>query len=66
MVLEFSEEQQAFHLNTGDYEENSNSYKTLGVVSEDNLFTTYFRRGYPGTDYTFDFVKKEFDIFQSI
>jgi hypothetical protein len=64
MVLEFSEEQQAFHLNIGDYEENSNSYKTLGVVSEDNRFTTYFRRSYPGTDYTFEFVKKEFDIFQ--
>ena len=63
IILEYSEEQGAFHNNRGDTGENTNGYKTLGEVSEEYSFgfVQYIRRYYIHKKITFDEMKELFD-----
>ena len=62
IILEYSEEQGAFHNNTGETGENTNGYKTLGEVSEDASFKfVNYIRGFGVDKPKFDLVKEVFD-----
>ena len=63
IILEYSEEQQAFHNNTVETGENTNGYKTLGEISEEWSFgfVQYVRRYFVHKILTFDDVKELFD-----
>lgn len=63
IILEYSEEQQAFHNNTGDTGENTNGYKTLGEVTEDYSFgfVQYVRRYFVHKRLSFCEVKELFN-----
>lgn len=64
VILEYSEQQQAFHNNTGEKGENTNGYKTLGQVSEDDsyIFVKYVRNNAFGANpTTYNEIKELFD-----
>lgn len=63
VILEYSEEQQAFHNNTGETEENTNGYKTLGEISEKDSFkfAQYVRNNCGANPITYDEIKELFD-----
>lgn len=63
IILEYSEEQQAFHNNTGETGENTNGYKTLGEVSEEDSFkfVQYVRNNFGASPITYDEIKELFD-----
>jgi hypothetical protein len=62
ITLEYSEEQGAFHNNRGETEENTNGYKTLGKVSENDSFRfVEYIRGFGVDKPKFDLVKEVFD-----
>lgn len=63
VILEYSEEQQAFHNNRGETGENTNGYKTLGEVSEEDSFkiVQYVRNNCVANPSTYDEIKELFD-----
>lgn len=62
-MLEYSEEQQAFHNNTGDRQENTNGYKTLGKVSfgDSFKFVEYVRGFEIKSKISYNEIKELFD-----
>lgn len=63
VTLEYSEEQQAFHNNRGETEENTNGYKTLGIISEDDSykFVKYITNNWGVNPTTYNEIKELFD-----
>lgn len=64
IILEYSEEQGAFHNNDGD-QEHDNGYRPLGECTQDESsdFITFIRKNYFNMKLRFDHVKELFDEF---
>jgi hypothetical protein len=62
LILEYSEEQGAFHNNRHDREQNTNGYETVGFIGEVNSykFVDYFRKEYGYDKHSIDFVIEKF------